>query len=92
VGEANERGREEARARGHEGGKETIRVRGRVRGRGRRGRETAGNGVRHHHASVLKPDPMPAADQRDAGPYLRERSSRGASGWRLAVSGWGKQS
>ena len=44
-GEANERGLEDARAGGHEGGRETIRVRGRER----RGRETAGNGVRHHH-------------------------------------------
>ena len=48
----------------------------------------------------MKPDPMPVADRdgqpyretdtrtsRDAGTYLRERSSRGVSGWRLAVGG-----
>ena len=36
---------------------------------------------------VLKPDPMPVADQRDAGPYLRAVCARGVGGWWLAVRG-----
>ena len=42
--EANERGMEGRRAGGHEGGNEAIRVRGRVRDRGRRCREARTRG------------------------------------------------
>ena len=76
----NERGLEGSRAGGHEGGKEVIRVRGRVRDRGRRGREarTRGHEAGRQPATgsgtttlrVLKPDPMPAGTSGDAGPYL----------------------
>jgi hypothetical protein len=106
--EGNKRGLEVARAGGPEGVRETIRVRGRVRERRGREARTRGHEAGRQPATgsgtitlrVLKPDPMPAADQRDAGPYLRvecarseaARAARGAAptlARRVVASGWG---